>query len=107
ADVLEEIWARDVADLAWDVLRFRRYKTRLIQSGWGANEYIGNFSRFACEIERIERVTAAAEARRDGILREVERRRDHVAERLRRRMEEIEEAEFRELPPAKPESAAG
>src|SRR5262245_18155572 len=31
ADVLEEIWMRDVTDLAWEVLRLRRLKASLLQ----------------------------------------------------------------------------
>ena len=30
ADVLEEIWVRDVVDLAWDALRLRRLKASLM-----------------------------------------------------------------------------
>src|SRR5262249_27218260 len=32
-DVFEELWARDVADLAWDVLRLRRLKAHLMRAG--------------------------------------------------------------------------
>src|SRR5262245_39976556 len=32
ADVLEEIWVRDVADLAWEVSRLRRIKAHLMQA---------------------------------------------------------------------------
>lgn len=32
ADVIEEIWARDVADLAWEVFRLRRLKAGLMQA---------------------------------------------------------------------------
>lgn len=32
ADFLEEIWARDVTDLTWDILRLRRLKTRLLNA---------------------------------------------------------------------------
>ena len=31
-DVIEEIWARDVADLAWEVFRLRRLKASLMQA---------------------------------------------------------------------------
>ena len=33
ADVIEEIWARDVADLTWDVVRLRRLKAGLFTIG--------------------------------------------------------------------------
>jgi hypothetical protein len=32
ADVIEEIWARDIADLAWEVFRLRRLKASLMQA---------------------------------------------------------------------------
>src|SRR5262245_17245646 len=32
ADVIEEIWARDVADLAWEVFRLRRLKASLMRA---------------------------------------------------------------------------
>ena len=31
-DFLEEIWARDIADLSWEVLRLRRVKGKLLTS---------------------------------------------------------------------------
>src|SRR5262249_22710998 len=31
-DVFEELWARDVADLAWEVLRLRRLKAHLMRA---------------------------------------------------------------------------
>ena len=37
ADVLEELWVRDFADQAWDVLRYRRLKAELI----AANMHLG------------------------------------------------------------------
>src|SRR5207247_6466234 len=33
ADVLEEIWVRDVVDLAWEVFRLRRLKAHLMRAG--------------------------------------------------------------------------
>jgi hypothetical protein len=35
ANVIEEIWARDVADLTWDVVRLRRLKAGLFTVGAG------------------------------------------------------------------------
>src|ERR1700755_1264701 len=31
-DIFEELWARDVADLAWEVLRLRRLKAHLMRA---------------------------------------------------------------------------
>lgn len=48
-------------------------------------------------IERIDRMIASAEGRRNAVLREISRHRDAVAARLARVSEVIEEAEFAEV----------
>jgi hypothetical protein len=60
------------------------------------------------DIERIDRLTAIAESRRNASLREIDRRRAVLGETLRRRVEEIEDGEFEviETRPAKGKSAA-
>ena len=50
-------------------------------------------------IERIDRMIASAEARRNAVLREISRHRDAVAARLARASQAIEEAEFAEVDP--------
>jgi len=58
------------------------------------------------EIERIDRLTAIAETRRNAALREIDRRRAVLGETLRRSVQEIEDDDFAdgelvlELPPA-------
>jgi len=47
------------------------------------------------EIERIDRMTMEAEARRNAILREIERHRASFARTLRRAVEDVEEADFK------------
>jgi hypothetical protein len=47
--------------------------------------------------ERIDRLIATAESRRDASLREIERRRAVVGETLRRSVQEIEDGEFKEI----------
>jgi len=49
------------------------------------------------EVERIDRMIASAEARRNLVLREVERHRETLATTLRRATEEAEDAEFEEI----------
>ena len=39
ADILEEIWICDIADLTWEVLRLRRLKAVLEQISTGLNRY--------------------------------------------------------------------
>jgi hypothetical protein len=59
-------------------------------------------------IERIDRLTAIAESRRNASLREIDRRRPVLGETLRRSVQEVEEAEFEmiEAMPAKGKDAA-
>jgi hypothetical protein len=49
------------------------------------------------EIERIDRMTMAAEARRNAVLREIERHRASFARTLRRTVDDVEEADVRML----------
>src|SRR5215831_3830697 len=64
------------------------------------------------EIERIDRLTAIAETRRNAALREIDRRRAVLGETLRRSVQEIEDDDFAdgelvlELPPAEGKNAA-
>jgi hypothetical protein len=64
------------------------------------------------EIERIDRLTAIAETRRNAALREIDRRRAVLGETLRRSVQEIEDDDFadgelvRLLPPAEGKNAA-
>ena len=62
-------------------------------------------------IERIDRLTAVAESRRNAALREIDRRRVVLGEALRRSVQEIEDAEFADgelvlEPPAEGKNAA-
>lgn len=60
------------------------------------------------DIERIDRLTAIAESRRNASLREIERRRAPLGQTLRRGVQEIEDGEFKviETTPAKRKNAA-
>ena len=49
--------------------------------------------------ERLDRMLASAEARRNNALREIDRHRDALGSGVRRSIEEIEDAEFRDLEP--------
>jgi hypothetical protein len=154
-DVFEEMWMRDVVDLAWEVFRWRRLKVNLLQAAayegvklfvepffepgylaqdddddearelsrrWARREpealqQVGEFLAAAGltmdavmaqtlavkmdSVERIDRMLANAEARRDAALREIDRHRDAFAAALRRAAEEPQDAEFREIGPAK------
>jgi hypothetical protein len=140
ADILEEIWVRDVVDLVWDAFRLRRLKAHLLRAAahegmakligplldWDFTDQIAR--RWAVgdegavqtvettlaaagltmdavmartlglkihEIERIDRMAMAAEARRNAILREIERHRASFARTLRRAVEDVEDADFK------------
>jgi hypothetical protein len=140
ADILEEIWVRDVVDLVWDAFRLRRLKAHLLKAAAheGMADIIGplldwnltgqtsrrwaigdeeavktvettlaaagltmdavmacTLARKIYEIERIDRMTMAAEARRNAVLREIERHRASFARTLRRTVEDVEEADFK------------
>ena len=142
ADILEEIWARDVVDLTWDVFRLRRIKAHLLRAdahqgmaeligpllkwdhtfrtavGWSMGEEAAvktvaatlaasgltvdaatalTFARRIHEIERIDRMTMAAEGRRNAILREIERHRATFARTLRRAVNGVEDGEVKVL----------
>jgi hypothetical protein len=64
------------------------------------------------DIERIDRLTAIAETRRNAALREIDRRRAILGKTLRRSVHEIEDDDFadgelvRELPAAELKNAA-
>jgi hypothetical protein len=64
------------------------------------------------EIERIDRLTAIAETRRNAALREIDRRRVVLGEALRRSMQKIDDDDFAdgelvlEVPPAEGQNAA-
>jgi hypothetical protein len=101
ADILEEIWICDIADLTWEVLRLRRLKAVLIDAssirrlGVRALESYETqtLSQALNQIEQIEHMTAMAEARRNNALREIERHRVTFADALRQNVQQIEEGE--------------
>jgi len=105
ADILEEIWICDIADLTWDVLRLRRMKASLIDASAVKRFYHGPGEQFVerfdaqtlsqdlNHIEQIEHMTAMAEVRRNNTLREIERHRATLSDALRRNVRQIEEGE--------------
>lgn len=143
SDMIETIWVRDIADLSWEILRYRRLKARYMrvatakeiphilrrvvpvtelrdafQAIWmsGGPEIEteimpplreAGYDRQSVEaralakhvdtFERFDKLIAQAEARRNGVLREVDRRRDALARRAREAIAEIEDAEFEDV----------
>jgi len=137
ADIFEEIWARDIAELDWQVSRLRRLQASLMTAtayeglqkvlepllepypqqvdlarAWAARDKAAikrvdellasagltmnavmahTFCTYLNELERIERMIASAEARRDAILREVELHRERRGRKFRWATELIED----------------
>ena len=118
ADVIEEILVRDIVDLVWEGLRLRRLKVALmnlrsrqpLQSALEMYSYIERTDRECLSgdelmaatldenidsIDRIERLTALAEARRIAAFREIDRHRITLGDELRQVVEHVEDAEFK------------
>jgi hypothetical protein len=119
-DFMETIWTRDIVDLQWDIIRFRRIKADLTTHRYkGSKDYlntVGGPAEFKTilagalrgdiasivavnvkVLERIDRMVMTMEARRNAAYREAERHRIGLGERLRRAAEQVEDAEFREV----------
>jgi len=98
-DVLETIWTRDIVDLQWDIIRFRRIKADVITyyHRSNMNNMAEAISYKIDDLERIDRMVMTMEARRNAAYREAERYRIGFGERLRRVTEQVEDAEFREV----------
>ena len=58
------------------------------------------------EVERIDRMVAGAEARRNVALREIDRHRATLGAALRQAADEVLDAEFKEIPPSLTEGEA-
>ena len=119
-DLMETIWTRDIVDLQWDIIRFRRIKADVITHRYkeskGYLKTLGTPAEFKeilagtlhgdiasivtfniKVLERIDRMVMTMEARRNAAYREAERHRIGLGERLRRAAEEIEDVEFHEV----------
>ena len=57
--------------------------------------------------ERLDRMLASAEARRNNAFREIDRHRDALGGGVRRSIEEIEDAEFRDVETGEAATGAG
>jgi hypothetical protein len=119
-DLMETIWTRDIVDLQWDIIRFRRIKADLITHRYkGSKDYLktlgepaefktilagtlrGDIASIVAVnikvLECIDHMVMTMEARRNAAYREAERHRIGLGERLRRAAEQVEDAEFREV----------
>jgi len=90
ADIMEWLWVRDITDLTWDTIRYRRLKTMWIKAnnlespsmsthvsrlfGREMSEFRATISAFG-SLQILEHMQASAEFRRNNTLREIESRR--------------------------------
>jgi hypothetical protein len=92
ADRLAKSWARNEAAGRKEV------KQVLASAGKSMDAAIAQTLALKIgDIERIDRLVMAAEARRDATLREIERHRATLGQALRRETEQVEEGEFEEV----------
>src|SRR5262249_36023032 len=116
--VLDDARADKAKELVQESGRGERGAVRLIHelltdAGVSMDTLMANALREKIDaIERIDRLTAIAESRRNAALREIGRRRAVLGETLRRSMQEIEDDDFAdgelvlELPPAEGKNVA-
>jgi hypothetical protein len=106
-DVMEWLPVKDVVDLTWDTLRYRRLKAKWIQHNKleapnlssDKESYSHQLSPFEmatsafASLNLIEQMQASAELRRNNALREIESRRSRLGQALRQTSDKIIEAE--------------
>jgi hypothetical protein len=97
SDFIEEIWVFDITNLVWEMCRWRRFAMELWRD---RNQHQG-----IDNIERINRLIANAELRRNAVLREIDRHRAVVGERLRAVVTQVD-AEFTVVQQAKESDVA-
>lgn len=83
ADVLEEIWLQDVVDASWEMVKLWRMKARFTAID---------------DVEQLDRLTAAAELRRDTALHEIAVHWSTLVAQLDRATSDIEHAEVEGVP---------
>jgi hypothetical protein len=94
------MFVAEVVFLEWEILRWRRLKWSLIRAHALQRLAVcidsGNtFAEKLGYLERIDRLTAIAESRRNASLREIGRHRAVLGETLQRSVQDIEDAEFK------------
>jgi hypothetical protein len=94
SDVIEWLWVKDIAELTWDIVRYRRLKTNHFERSTARVASFGDiFPSDINTLETLERLTASVEARRNNALYEIERRRNALGRALREASDKIIDAE--------------
>jgi hypothetical protein len=124
-DIMDWMWVRDIVDLEWEILRYRRAKALYVEetakrpleyaavmrddedspTPWPVklemSNILGRAVGLADPIGRVERIVTAMEMRRNRAFREIERHRENSNVRSPRPTKQIEDAEFRVIDPNK------
>jgi hypothetical protein len=75
-----------------------RFETLLKKAGLGMEDVMAETLSSAIDVfERIDRMLASSEARRNNALREMDRHREALGAAMRRTIDEAEDAEFRDV----------
>jgi hypothetical protein len=120
-DIIEWFWLKDILDLTCDMRRLHRFKADIIEckpvncetSGFRArgqctyqrSEEAQVFFESSKDFERIERMLAMLEVRRNKIISDFEGRRVDLAWQLRKASDNIIEGEFDESPDVRANAA--
>ena len=100
SDVIHEIWVRDVVDLTWEILRWRRLKKKDLEVLSVTSVTLSNYYMDLLEkIVVLDRLTTIAETRRNNALREIERHRTALAQTLRNKNRDVEDTELKAIEP--------
>jgi hypothetical protein len=90
AETLAEGWAARKSDVVEEVNK------TLASAGLATDSILAQtFSLKVNDIERIEQMSALAEARRNATLREIDRHRQTLGQKLRRAAQQLEDGQFR------------
>jgi hypothetical protein len=92
ADVFAEKWARG------DASHRDKFDETLKEAGFTMDEVMAEaFGAVIDAFERIDRLLASAEARRNNALREIDRHREALGAAVRRGVDEVQDAEFQDV----------
>lgn len=106
SDIIEWLWVKDVADLTWDILRYRRLKAAYLKDRTDVDDpseasiFRWSAPPMITTLEGFQRILASAETRRNNALREIDRRRLDLGRVLRQMSDKIIEDEAPLVPVA-------
>jgi hypothetical protein len=100
ADMFEQIWIRDVVDLTWEVLRWRRAKAKLVKvTDTERLQHLDKTRVMLTRMEQVDQLIGCAEARRNIAYHELKHHRGTFAALLCSNMKQIEASAANENSP--------